>query len=790
MKELLQDKAEKSADGRIVIFSLMNSMFSPKADLVYNVPDGFEEDPEVIRSELLFYTTPRSTAWSGHVYGAINNIQDSCYGDFKTFCPEFTDDDDQAYYDDVDDYTSKDDLSDEVVYTMSPFQSPEPLFFASDMMLKNIIQSLFLNRDSNDNVVMEKGEELENYTELEPMVEQRMEFAYVNQRRVTASARLSEGSKFINKLRGLYRTDITALGTSSRIRKAVRNILSERPQHLKEKREEKEAKHMETEVIHPIIPPHIVDPGHGEKEVKRIKTEVIHPIIPPHIVDPGRKLFDIIIPPHIVEPPKKGKKLKGSELDSEEELAEEEFKLDQLKTDPFSSVLLPPNLVTTQKKTKDISASVGKKFDRYLRDRPFNHEETWNEDHDRDFDRKFDYDRSRRWGGYDEESSDSSESSEEGWNWMPGVKAPHPPPHPPHGRLPPPPPPPRGRSGPDDFFPGALGFGASGDECMYQNWVNLTPPCASSVKRLHDMRAQYWHENEMIEQVDGGYHHGHFWFVILSALAMYLLCRIFRLKKQHRAQNKLLEAIHTDKTLKASVEASTGLIVPAPTACPAHRQGGSCFVRFLKAALLFSVVVFSSFVISITSLEITAHIVQGMDERRAQESDCNNEDGYCPLTSPFTALMILLVVCSFEIFIFTLLVRGAKFLLLRLSAANYQPSAPPSTNDSGVEDYNTRFIPRAQQRLQQWHAYAMQRLGRTNRSSSMYTPLMGDESSVHTNLAQTNFATAPLQQREMVTVQSTLLPSGQVVNSTGPYAVMTQDGQTTYARPMSTVSFV
>lgn len=73
-------------------------------DLVYNVPDGLEDDPEIIRfsfiknylfifqmnklcnfqyvvllrSELMFFNTPRNDVYSDYVYYTLKNIQVYC----------------------------------------------------------------------------------------------------------------------------------------------------------------------------------------------------------------------------------------------------------------------------------------------------------------------------------------------------------------------------------------------------------------------------------------------------------------------------------------------------------------------------------------------------------------------------------------------------------------------------------------------------------------------------------------------------------------------------------------
>ena len=60
----------------------------------------------------------------------------------------------------------------------------------------------------------------------------------------------------------------------------------------------------------------------------------------------------------------------------------------------------------------------------------------------------------------------------------------------------------RPRRGPpvpeDKYFSGALGFGAEGDMCLYQNLDQLSDPCVSAVSDLYALRANYWAEDQVI----------------------------------------------------------------------------------------------------------------------------------------------------------------------------------------------------------------------------------------------------------------------------------------------------
>lgn len=288
--------------------------------------------------------------------------------------------------------------------------------------------------------------------------------------------------------------------------------------------------------------------------------------------------------------------------------------------------------------------------------------------------------------------------------------------------------------------------------------------------------------------------HGGFMLFFLGAMVVYLVARVFGLKKKGKKTDKLLQALHANKDLKATVEAHTGMQIPKPTPCPFSKNGNqnmSFCGKVVRIAVLFNIVVITSFVISISSLEITACIVNAMD---GGEGQANYE---APPTSPLVALTILLLVCTVEISLFFLALRGLRTLCKHLhgSPNHRQAQAPPSAPMGEYESSNISthgsthgyssnsptlaassrhggMFPPSSTRLQQWRAYAANAFRRPSPGpNSMYQPL--NPHSEHESMD--------------VTVHSPMMlpPQG------AEMVVVGRDGQGYhYARPVSTVNFV
>lgn len=227
---------------------------------------------------------------------------------------------------------------------------------------------------------------------------------------------------------------------------------------------------------------------------------------------------------------------------------------------------------------------------------------------------------------------------------------------------------------PEDHFPGNLGFGADTDLCLYQNFPQLSDDCQGAVSDLYHVRADYW------EEYNDNQHHPPsplFCFLLIVGAVLLVLGFVKRLcmYKKRRQVAKFLDALNANPKLKAQVEHEMGQPVPPPMpSCCAGKLhavrttaaaavstrsrsgtwGGFC-VRMLKALLFLGAVFVISLFISITSLEMTAAIVDHMDANaRADES------GEVPPVSPFFALFILFSICAAQLFLLGLVVRGIK----------------------------------------------------------------------------------------------------------------------------------
>ena len=215
----------------------------------------------------------------------------------------------------------------------------------------------------------------------------------------------------------------------------------------------------------------------------------------------------------------------------------------------------------------------------------------------------------------------------------------------------------------DTMFAGALGFGAEGDMCLYQNLDRLSDPCVRAVSDLYSLRSQYW-AAEMTPPPPRPCHSG----LLLAALAilgLFLLVKKLRWRKRREQVNAFLAAVAARPELKAAVEEQTQLKVPEPLGC----KGCSCgalLKRVCKSALFGVVVLGASFAIAVSSLEVTAHIIHHIDRSGGEEGGQGEGAGEGPgPVSALAALMILTAVCAIHVTLFFLLIRLGKFLYIR-----------------------------------------------------------------------------------------------------------------------------
>jgi hypothetical protein len=231
----------------------------------------------------------------------------------------------------------------------------------------------------------------------------------------------------------------------------------------------------------------------------------------------------------------------------------------------------------------------------------------------------------------------------------------------------------------DVYFNGALGFGAQGDMCMYENFNQLSQPCVDSMTALYDVRQRFW-----IDTQDSM--HGHGLFVLfLAGLVLIMGVKRCIMRKHIKKVRTFLKSINDNPALKATVEAETGMTVPNLPLQPCHqddknnKKSECCLKKFCKCFLTCVFVFIVSFFMAITSLEITSNIIANWDAQAAANGD---EEG----TPPQMALLVLMAVTLTEVTIFAIAVKAGKCLYKYFTGENCcdnndcsTPSAPPSS---------------------------------------------------------------------------------------------------------------
>jgi hypothetical protein len=207
---------------------------------------------------------------------------------------------------------------------------------------------------------------------------------------------------------------------------------------------------------------------------------------------------------------------------------------------------------------------------------------------------------------------------------------------------------------PDTYFAGALGFGAEGDLCMYQHLEQLSDPCVSAVANIYELRAQYWAEDQAPPPHCPWAGLAVFGLFLLGLL---LLVKKLRFMKKKKAVNEFLAAIAAQPQLKAAVEEQTRMKLPEPLGCC---RGGGLLKRFCKTAAFLLVVLVSSVFIAISSLEVTAHILNHID----QSAPVEEGEAHQPMSAG-AALLLLAAVCAVHVSLFFLVVRGLRYLYQR-----------------------------------------------------------------------------------------------------------------------------
>jgi len=238
---------------------------------------------------------------------------------------------------------------------------------------------------------------------------------------------------------------------------------------------------------------------------------------------------------------------------------------------------------------------------------------------------------------------------------------------------------------------------------------------------LYELRGQYWSEQQEMSRPHFG---GPLMFFFLGLLALILFIRRRMFMKKRAEVATFMNAIRSNPSLLSTVESQTGLKVPQ--VCHQH---GNCrskclFVRIAKSLVFLAFVLFSSFLITLSSLEITASIVMWM----SSNSDPNSEESG---PSVGVVLLILMSVCAIEIGLFALLVRGIRLLYVRSFPPNdAAPSAPlegtvVSTNGSNGNVHRIAWTLKAFPKFPRF-TFNQSTLGGSE-SGYGYTPLLSED---------------------------------------------------------------
>ena len=231
----------------------------------------------------------------------------------------------------------------------------------------------------------------------------------------------------------------------------------------------------------------------------------------------------------------------------------------------------------------------------------------------------------------------------------------------------------------DHYFSGALGFGAEGDMCMYQNADQLSDPCVKAISNVYELRDEYWHESN-------GPHHCHgIFFILLALFGLIYGIRRFKTRHQRKAAHNLLVGLNNDPELKKAVEAKLGITVPPAPVCPFHANNSngtspaySCFTKFLYTIFVLIMAFVASFFITITSLIVTGIIVRGTGMEVV-----NNETGEVEKQpNGFVVILILFTLSFIQVRILAKLVRRFK-AWYRVNYGDSTPSAPPAPVENG-----------------------------------------------------------------------------------------------------------
>jgi hypothetical protein len=609
-------------------------------EAIYNVPDGFESDPEVIRAELLFYNTPTLEAYSEDVYKSLLNIQEQCEVDYQKYCSTV-----KTQYIDI-----------------------------SDLLMPSF--SMFLMGDFN------------------------------RRRLATTDKSASSGKEFLDHFRSYYMPNVVVGSkVTEDLKKELASVAAP-------------AAAAATEEAHSATSRLVAQQTDSRSTVENmLKPGSVHStlVLNGKLSNNPKRFADGHLMPRtrMLNANNKRRFLLGRNT---EDIGKLGFgRTDRPPNPPPPPPQRPPAGPDDRPRNPPKDPARDRDHDHH--DKDHHDKDHHDKDHDHHGHRGHD-------SGSDSETDGDSRSDREGE--FVGENAEE-------GDY-------NGNPWEDHSFPGALGFGAQGDLCMYDNAQNLSPSCLNAVGQLHALRADYWDNYS-----SSSYHHHHapllhLVFLFFAALGFVGLVKRIVHRKKIRAVHALVNGLNQDPELKNAVEARLNLKVPElcrKGQCPG--QNHSCCARICYFVGFFFVSLILSFVITVSSLEMTSAIVTHMDE--------NNQDS----TTPGTAMVILFLLCSVQVIAVTFAIHklkkcyNASYEPTVHEPVTFNPSAPPSApssnnNNNGGQRNTAIQGPRLRlMQFQSWinpritavsHAIrsASRRVGTSSDPvNGAYVPLMGDE---------------------------------------------------------------
>ena len=160
----------------------------------------------------------------------------------------------------------------------------------------------------------------------------------------------------------------------------------------------------------------------------------------------------------------------------------------------------------------------------------------------------------------------------------------------------------------DNYFTGYLGFGATNDYCLYQNYDKLSQPCQESIQDLYTLRQQYWGEEQEISGSGSGASHEGGGFILFVIFLMFLvILRSFRRlnnMKRRKDINAILKAVDANPHLKAAVEQAAGVEMPRMTKLDFKERALKAF-KIIGIVVLAGATTFATLALS----EFLAHVV-------------------------------------------------------------------------------------------------------------------------------------------------------------------------------------